>query len=112
VAREPAFQCLEGAFEGPADAPFELTLFVSGASSSSSHAIRHVKALCDAHLAGRHRLTIVDVNQDTDLARGRRVLATPTLVKDLPVPRRMLVGDFSDHGRVLRALGLDVPDPG
>jgi circadian clock protein KaiB len=53
----------------------------------------------------------VDVNQDPGLTRGSRVLATPTLVKDLPKPSRMLVGDFSDHERVLKALDLDVPGP-
>ncbi len=84
--------------------PFELTLFVSGASSLSSRAVGNVKALCEAHLGGRYRLNIVDLNQDPELARDRRVLATPTLLREHPSPKRMIVGDFSDHERTLKAL--------
>ena len=85
---------------------YKLTLFVSGASSASARAIRNLQTLCEAHLAGRYDLTIVDVNQYPDLARGRRVLATPTFVKDHPPPERMLVGDLSDRERVLRTLDV------
>lgn len=91
---------------------YGLTLFVSGASGSSAQAITNVRAICDAHLSGRYHLKIVDLNQEPVLANQHRVLATPTLVKDHPLPTRMLVGDMSDHPRVLVALDLRVTDPG
>jgi circadian clock protein KaiB len=87
---------------------YELTLFVSGASESSARAILNIREICDAHLSGRHHLEIVDLNQEPGLAAPSRVLATPTLVKDRPLPSRMLVGDMSDHVRIL--LALDVQD--
>jgi circadian clock protein KaiB len=40
------------------------------------------------------------------LARGEQIIATPTLIKQLPLPLRRLVGDLSDQERVL--LGLDL----
>jgi circadian clock protein KaiB len=85
---------------------YGLTLFVSGASGASAEAITNVRAICDAHLSGRYHLEIVDLNQEPVLAERHRVLATPTLVKDHPLPMRMLVGDMSDHSRVLAALGV------
>jgi circadian clock protein KaiB len=85
---------------------YELTLFVSGASESSAQAIANIRALCDEHLPGRHQLHIVDLHQQPGLAEGSHVLATPTLVKDHPLPLRMVVGDMSDHGRVLVALDV------
>jgi circadian clock protein KaiB len=85
---------------------YGLTLFVSGASNSSSQAITNVRAICDTHLSGRYHLGIVDLNQEPVLAEQHNVLATPTLVKDHPLPARMLVGDMSDHPRVL--VGLDI----
>lgn len=88
---------------------YELTLFVSGASASSARAIANIREICDAHLGGRHELNIVDLNQEPGLAGPHHVLATPTLVKDHPLPIRMLVGDMSDHVRIL--LALDVQDP-
>jgi circadian clock protein KaiB len=83
-----------------------LTLFVSGASESSAHAIANVREICDAHLSGRHQLNIVDLHQEPALAEQHNILATPTLVRDHPLPLRMLVGDMSDHARVLLALNL------
>jgi circadian clock protein KaiB len=111
VRPDPALQRLEEALAELEGARYELTLFVSGASSASARAVRNARALCEAHLAGRHDLTIVDVNQDPELARGRRVLATPTLLKDHPAPERMLVGDLSDIETVLAALDIRVADP-
>jgi circadian clock protein KaiB len=87
---------------------YELTLFVSGASDSSAQAITNIREICDAHLNGRHQLKIVDLNQEPALAGEHHVLATPTLVKDRPLPLRMLVGDMSDHVKIL--LALDVQD--
>ena len=87
---------------------YELTLFVSGASQSSAKAILNIREICDAHLSGRHRLEIIDLNQEPGLAAPHHVLATPTLIKDHPLPPRMLVGDMSDHVKIL--LALDVHD--
>jgi circadian clock protein KaiB len=90
--------------------PYELTLFVSGASDSSADAVANIREICDAHLTGRHQLSIVDLNQQPDLAAEHNVLATPTLVKEHPLPMRTLVGDMSNHGRILLALGLPAAD--
>jgi circadian clock protein KaiB len=103
---EQALDALEGEEYG-------LTLFVSGASDASAHAIANVREICDAHLSGRHHLNIVDLHQEPALARQHNVLATPTLIKDHPMPLRMLVGDMSDHLKILVALDVraaDVPD--
>ena len=116
MAPQTALERLEVALSELDDARYELTLFVSGASKASSRAISNARALCDAHLDGRYDLNIVDVNQDPEQARGSRVLATPTLLKNVPAPARMLVGDLSDQERVLLALDVRVldeaePDP-
>jgi circadian clock protein KaiB len=85
---------------------YELTLFVSGASESSARAILNIREICDAHLGGRHSLNIVDLNQEPGLAGVHHILATPTLIKDHPLPPRMLVGDMSDHVKILLALDV------
>ena len=101
-----ALERLEAELAKLTDEHYTLTLFVSGASSASSRAVSNARALCEEHLAGRYDLTIVDINQDPELARGSRVLATPTLVKVTPVPERMMVGDLSDEERILLALDV------
>ena len=106
MAAVTALERLEAELAKLTDAHYTLTFFVSGASAASSRAISNAQALCEAHLAGRYDLTIVDVNQDPELARGSRVLATPTLFKGAPLPERMMVGDLSDEERILLALDV------
>ena len=88
--------------------PYTLTLFVSGASLSSARAIANVREICDGHLKGRYHLDIVDLHQEPALAAEHHVLATPTLIKDHPPPALTLVGDMSDHPRILIALDVSL----
>ena len=87
---------------------YSLLLFVSGASTASARAIRHVQELCEEHLKGRYELTVVDVRQNGELSRQFQVLATPTLMRRSPPPELIRVGDFSDHHAVLAGLGIRV----
>ena len=85
-------------------------LFVTGMTPRSVRAIENARSLCKQHLADRYDLDIVDLYRDTARARTDDIVATPTLVRMRPLPRRLLVGDLSDTRRVLRSLGLD-PGP-
>nr|MCW2728395.1 circadian oscillation regulator KaiB [Aeromicrobium sp.] len=85
---------------------YVLTLFVTGASEMSGRAIANVRALCDAHLPNRYSLEVVDVHRDPSMMSAHDVVAAPTLIKEWPLPKRMLVGDLSDTARVLAALDI------
>ncbi len=88
------------------DSSYALTLFVTGASELSRRAIANMRALCEQHLAGRYTLEVVDVLRDPSMMSAYDVVAAPTLIKERPLPKRMLVGDLSDTARVLRALDV------
>jgi diguanylate cyclase (GGDEF)-like protein len=90
----------------------QLVLFVNGASQRSARAISEARALCDLDPLGPVHLAVADVQRDTELAVQYRVLASPTLVRTAPLPVRMVVGDLSDTGRVLAALGMTPGDSG
>jgi len=83
-----------------------LTLFVSGASAASARAVRRLRHLCDRYCPSGYDLEIVDIYQQPELVVSRGVLAVPTLIKERPLPVRVLIGDFTDEPRVLAALGL------
>ncbi len=51
-------------------------------------------------------LEIIDVLEFPEMAETERILATPTLIKSLPLPLRRVIGDLSDKEKVL--LGLEV----
>jgi circadian clock protein KaiB len=88
------------------DSSYSLTLFVTGASELSGRAIANVRALCEQHLAGRYTLEVVDVLRDPSMMSVYDIVAAPTLIKERPLPKRMLVGDLSDTARVLKALDV------
>jgi circadian clock protein KaiB len=90
---------------------YDLTLFVSGASDRSARAIVDARRLCDDDLAGRLRLSVVDVHDDPAASHASGGHAVPTLVRTGPPPVRRLVGDLSDAGKVLRTLGLPLDIP-
>lgn len=94
-----------------ADAHYSLLLFVTGTSDLSMRAIRNVQTLCETSLSGRYDLQVVDVNRDASQMSKYDVVASPTLIKVLPSPARMLVGDLSDTARVLLALDIQPTTP-
>ena len=85
---------------------YVLRLYVAGTRSASLRAIANIKAICDSHADGLYLLEVVDIYQQPKLARTAQLVAAPTLVKTDPPPERRMVGDLSDHARVLAGLGL------
>jgi circadian clock protein KaiB len=97
---------MEKALAQCATGRYVLRLYVTGATRRSLQAVRTVKALCEQHLAGRYELEVVDLYQQPERAKTAKIIAVPTLVKELPLPMRQLIGDLSDPDRVLIALDL------
>jgi circadian clock protein KaiB len=85
---------------------YVLRLYVTGATPNSVRAIENIKAVCAEYLDGRYDVEIIDVYKQPSLAMGEQIVATPTLVKVLPLPLRRLVGDLSQKDRLL--VGLDL----
>lgn len=85
---------------------YDLHLFVAGATPRSEKALHNLRTICARYLPGRHRLTVVDLHQAPERAGQEGVIGVPMLLKKCPGLIRRLVGDFSDHDRVLQMLGL------
>jgi circadian clock protein KaiB len=85
---------------------YELRLYVAGRTERAMTAITNLKRICDAHLAGRYSVEVVDLLEKPYLAKGEQILALPTLVRKLPMPIRKIIGDLSNTERVL--VGLDL----
>lgn len=79
---------------------------MTGASSRTATAISNLKRICEQELAGQYELEIIDVQEFPNLAEDEKILATPTLIKSLPLPPRRVIGDLSNTEKVL--LGLEV----
>lgn len=83
-----------------------LKLYVTGRTSNSGRAIENLRQICEEELDGQYELAIVDLLEDPQLGEDEKILATPTLIKKLPVPVRRIIGDLSDREKVL--VGLDL----
>lgn len=88
------------------DELYQLRLYVAGRAPASVRAIARLHMICEARLGSSYELEIVDVAEDPERADRDRVLATPTLIKEGPLPMRRVVGDMSDVEQVL--YGLDI----
>jgi len=83
------------------DSPIKLVLYVAGETPKSLAAIRNLEAICSSELSGQYVIDVVDLKKSPQLAREHNIVAIPTLVKELPVPIRKIIGDLSDHEKVL-----------
>ena len=85
---------------------FTLKLYITGQTAKSKRAIVNLQRVCDEELGGKYKMIIVDVLHRPQLAENEKILATPTLIKELPPPLRRIIGDLSDTEKVL--MGLDM----
>ena len=78
---------------------------MTGKTPRAERAIANLRRICDEELRGQYEMQVIDVLEHPQLAEDEKILATPTLIKQLPPPLRRVIGDLSDKDKVL--LGLD-----
>ena len=83
-----------------------LKLYVTGQTPNSLRATQNMQRICKEELDGKYELKVVDIWKEPQLAEDDKIIATPTLIKQLPPPLRKIIGDLSDKDKVL--LGLDM----
>ena len=84
----------------------ELRLYIIGKTPRAIKALEDLKALLYDQYKDKYTLEVVDVLENPGLAEHDKILATPTVIKRLPVPIRKAIGDLVDKEKVL--LGLDL----
>jgi circadian clock protein KaiB len=90
----------------PKNDTWVLRLYVAGQTPKSVAAFANLKKICAEHLADEYRIELIDLLENPQLARGDQIVAIPTLVRNLPMPMRKIIGDLSNTERVL--VGLDL----
>ena len=83
-----------------------LQLYVSGMSYKSMEAIENIKRLCDEHLKDAFELEIIDIYKNPELASEQSIVFSPSLIKQLPLPKKILIGTLKDSEKVIKALGI------
>ena len=73
-----------------------LRLFVAGATANSRRAVLRVRELCATELKDNCILEVIDIYQQPRLARTNQIVATPTLIIELPRPARRFIGNLTN----------------
>src|SRR5579862_4075754 len=76
-----------------------LQLYVSGMSLKSMEAIGNIKKICSELMEDSFQLEIIDLYKHPELASEQQIVFSPSLIKRLPLPKKTLVGTFSDKDR-------------
>ncbi|PSC06037.1 circadian clock protein KaiB [Alsobacter soli] len=82
-----------------------LRLYVAGHNAAAQRARENrLRLLAASHAIAE--IEVVDVLEQPGLAEAAGILATPTLSDETRHPPRRIVGDLSDHARVLSFLAI------
>ncbi|HEY1781438.1 MAG TPA: circadian clock KaiB family protein [Roseiarcus sp.] len=84
----------------------KLVLYVAGQTPKSLAAISNLERICKEHMDGKYAVEVIDLKKHPHLAREHSIVAIPTLVRQLPVPIRKIIGDLSDTHKVLISLNV------
>ncbi|HLP82093.1 MAG TPA: circadian clock KaiB family protein [Nitrosomonas sp.] len=106
VSSHSTFEALQNANIQLTQTRYKLELYITGNTPRAAKAIINIRTLCETHLKGRYDLEVVDICQNPALAEVEQIIATPTLIRKLPLPLRRFIGDMSHTERIL--LGLDI----
>ena len=95
----------------PAPPGYVLKLYVTGGTPRADRAIANLRHICGSVLEGRCELHVIDVIEQPESADEDRILVTPTLIRQMPLPPRRVLGDLSDRERVVSWLDLQQETP-
>jgi len=88
---------------------WNLRLFVTDWTPRCVVAFKNLNRICEERLKDRCTIEVVDLLEKPEMARQEQIVAVPTLVKTSPMPQKIMIGDFSNEDRVLKALGFEPP---
>lgn len=84
-----------------------LKLYVTGDTVRSDRAIFNLEKLCQEHLLEDYTIHIIDVLKQPEIAEKEKIIVTPTLIRESPLPQVRIIGDLSDMKTVLTGLGIN-----
>ena len=87
-----------------------LQLYVSGMSPRSMEAIENINKICSEFLEDSFQLEIIDLYKHPEVASEQQIIFSPSLIKRRPLPKKTIVGTFSDSQKVIKGLGITIKE--
>lgn len=95
---------LELAVNDLATDTYVLQLYIAGSSPRSQRAVVNVRKICTEILRDVCELQVIDIFQEPLLAKAEQIFAVPALIKKLPIPKRLFIGDMSNTETIIASL--------
>jgi circadian clock protein KaiB len=83
-----------------------LILYLAGVTPVAKRALTNIRTICEKHVEGHYSLEVIDLLEKPAMAESDQIFAVPTLVRRHPGPVRKMIGDLSDHARVLAGMEI------
>ncbi len=83
-----------------------LRLYIAGMSENSVLAIQNITQLCNQYPKDHFDLEIIDIYKNPSVAQEQKVVFSPSLIRQFPLPRKILIGNLSDTKKVILGLGI------
>ncbi|HEX3080797.1 MAG TPA: circadian clock KaiB family protein [Puia sp.] len=87
-----------------------LQLYVSGMSPRSMEAIENINKICSEFLEESFQLEIIDLYKHPEVASEQQIIFSPSLIKRRPLPKKTIVGTFSDSQKVIKGVGITIKE--
>ncbi len=85
-------------------------LYLSGRTPRNRRMVKDLKSILDDRFKHQYSLEIIYVTENSASAEGEKVFSTPTLIKQLPPPSSIFVGNFTDKKKLLFAVDVSVQE--
>lgn len=79
---------------------YRLKLYVTASTEVVARQVRQIESICKDHGVTQCDLEVINVLESPAIAEAQGILATPTLVKEKPLPMRRVIGDLSDPKKI------------
>jgi circadian clock protein KaiB len=102
--REPSeLEAFEAAAKAAKTSSYVLHLVISGRGHHSNTALLNVRRFCEERLQGRYELKLTSLDSHPEKAKSLEIFATPTLIREFPLPQRRFIGNMTHLAEVLIA---------
>lgn len=85
---------------------YKFKLYIVEATPASRALVDRMKTVLDGALKDNYTLEIVNILKNPEIAVKEKILASPTLVMELPPPPQRIVGNIKDEKDLLISLKI------
>jgi len=86
-------------------------IFIAGLNSRNRELISNFREVCATNLVShQHQIEVIDILKNMEATEAKKILATPTIIREKPLPEKRIIGDFRENSKAIKALNFLIED--